>query len=592
MSWYGANLVPMPLGEAFHARRLTIRSSQVGSRRRVAARALGHAAADGRSRCRCSPIRRSTSLITGESEFETLPHVMAQLAANPGDTLCHRIRYSKSAMYTVTVRDHFMIAHSFRGEAFGPAQRLHGATYVVDVEFRRARPRRDGMVVDIGRAGEVLRATLAEIELSQPRRRAGVHRAATRRPSFWRRSCSIASSRRSAAASSEAARAPSTSMRVTLHESHVASAGVRRTRERGALIVAGERAGLPLTFVVPGDLETRTGGYGYDRRIIAGLRERGWSRRRGVARRLSFPFPTSGRARASRRALAAIPDGATVLVDGLALGALPDEVGAGAASGCVSSRSSTIRWPLETGLDPARGSCPSKTASGARWPPSGRRGRHRRVNGCGAGALRRRRERIAVVEPGTDRAPLARGSSRPAGAERRRTGAAVRRDADAAQGPRHAVSRAGGDSASALAADMRRQPRSRSRTGRSADARCCDASGLEDRVELLGDLDAAALGGRIRPRRSVRAVDAVRGLRDGGGRGAGAWAAGGQHSDGQHPGAGRRRGRALSSRLAIRPRSPPPSTRVAADPALRARLRGRSATASASACRRGPRASR
>jgi 6-pyruvoyl-tetrahydropterin synthase len=64
-------------------------------------------------------------------------------------------------MYTVTVRDHFMIAHSFKGEAFGPAQRLHGATYVVDVEFRRPDLDADGMVVDIGRAGDVLRAVVA-----------------------------------------------------------------------------------------------------------------------------------------------------------------------------------------------------------------------------------------------------------------------------------------------------------------------------------------------------------------------------------------------------------------------------------------------
>ena len=47
-------------------------------------------------------------------------------------------------MYTVTVRDHIMIAHSFKGEVFGPAQRLHGATYVVDVDFRRARSTRTG----------------------------------------------------------------------------------------------------------------------------------------------------------------------------------------------------------------------------------------------------------------------------------------------------------------------------------------------------------------------------------------------------------------------------------------------------------------
>ena len=64
-------------------------------------------------------------------------------------------------MYTVSVRDHFMIAHSFTGEAFGPAQRLHGATYVVDLEFLRSELDENGMVVDIGLAAEVLKATLA-----------------------------------------------------------------------------------------------------------------------------------------------------------------------------------------------------------------------------------------------------------------------------------------------------------------------------------------------------------------------------------------------------------------------------------------------
>ncbi len=66
-------------------------------------------------------------------------------------------------MYTISVRDHFMIAHSFRGEAFGPAQRLHGATYVVDLEFRRAALDVNGMVVDIGLATNVLKATLAAL---------------------------------------------------------------------------------------------------------------------------------------------------------------------------------------------------------------------------------------------------------------------------------------------------------------------------------------------------------------------------------------------------------------------------------------------
>jgi 6-pyruvoyl-tetrahydropterin synthase len=66
-------------------------------------------------------------------------------------------------MYSVCVRDHFMIAHSFRGAVFGPAQRLHGATYVVDVEFRRRELDADGIVVDIGKAGETLKAVLGSL---------------------------------------------------------------------------------------------------------------------------------------------------------------------------------------------------------------------------------------------------------------------------------------------------------------------------------------------------------------------------------------------------------------------------------------------
>ena len=64
-------------------------------------------------------------------------------------------------MFSITVRDHFMIAHSFRGEVFGPAQRLHGATYVVDATFRRADLDADGIVVDIGLATQELGAVLA-----------------------------------------------------------------------------------------------------------------------------------------------------------------------------------------------------------------------------------------------------------------------------------------------------------------------------------------------------------------------------------------------------------------------------------------------
>jgi 6-pyruvoyltetrahydropterin/6-carboxytetrahydropterin synthase len=127
-------------------------------------------------------------------------------------------------MYTVTVRDHFMIAHSFRGEAFGPAQRLHGATYVVDVEFRRDSLDEDGMVVDIGRAGEVLRATLGAMN----------YRNLDDEPAFAGRNTTteylarVVFDRIAAAIGrgdlGRGARAVE-SVRVTLHESHVASAG-------------------------------------------------------------------------------------------------------------------------------------------------------------------------------------------------------------------------------------------------------------------------------------------------------------------------------------------------------------------------------
>ena len=66
-------------------------------------------------------------------------------------------------MFSVTVRDHVMIAHSLHGEVFGPAQRLHGATYIVDATFSRVELDSDDIVVDIGRATEVLRSVLADL---------------------------------------------------------------------------------------------------------------------------------------------------------------------------------------------------------------------------------------------------------------------------------------------------------------------------------------------------------------------------------------------------------------------------------------------
>lgn len=125
-------------------------------------------------------------------------------------------------MYTVTVRDHMMIAHSFTGEVFGPAQRLHGATYVVDAAFSGPELGPDGILLDIGRAADLLRGVLGALtyrNLDDEADFAGVNtstellartvadRLAERTPELG----------------------PVTGLVVTLHESHIASAGYARS---------------------------------------------------------------------------------------------------------------------------------------------------------------------------------------------------------------------------------------------------------------------------------------------------------------------------------------------------------------------------
>jgi len=126
-------------------------------------------------------------------------------------------------MYSVTVRDHIMIAHSFRGDVFGPAQKLHGATFVVDVEFRSQELDENGIVIDIGRAAEALRMILTGLN----------YRNLDEDPSFKGRNTTtevlartifdrIAAARRRGELGAGASALES--IRVTLHESHIASA--------------------------------------------------------------------------------------------------------------------------------------------------------------------------------------------------------------------------------------------------------------------------------------------------------------------------------------------------------------------------------
>ena len=130
-------------------------------------------------------------------------------------------------MFSVTVRDHMMIAHSLRGEVFGPAQGLHGATYVVDATFRRSTLDADGIVVDIGRAAEVLRAVLGELtyrNLDDEAEFAGMN---TTTEALARVIADRLADRALAGALGDGARELD-GLEVTLHESHVASASYER----------------------------------------------------------------------------------------------------------------------------------------------------------------------------------------------------------------------------------------------------------------------------------------------------------------------------------------------------------------------------
>lgn len=130
-------------------------------------------------------------------------------------------------MFSVTVREHMMIAHSLRGEVFGPAQRLHGATYVVDATFRRSDLDEDGIVVDIGRAAEAVRrivGALSHRNLDDEPSLAGLN---TSTEVLARVVADRLAAEIEAGALGKSARGVD-ALAVTLHESHVAWAGYER----------------------------------------------------------------------------------------------------------------------------------------------------------------------------------------------------------------------------------------------------------------------------------------------------------------------------------------------------------------------------
>lgn len=130
-------------------------------------------------------------------------------------------------MFSVTVRDHMMIAHSFQGEVFGPAQRLHGATFVVDATFRRATLDADNIVVDIGRAAQQLGEVVGALNyrnLDKEPALAGVN---TSTEALAQVIADRLAERVHAGALGEGARGLA-GITVTLHESHIAWASYER----------------------------------------------------------------------------------------------------------------------------------------------------------------------------------------------------------------------------------------------------------------------------------------------------------------------------------------------------------------------------
>lgn len=125
-------------------------------------------------------------------------------------------------MFRVTVRDHIMVAHSFKGEVFGPAQRLHGATFVVDLELARRELDANGIVADIGLLGELLKSVLAPLNYRNLDELPELAGSNTTTEVLAREICHRARARIAAGALGEEVAGALESIKATLGESHVA----------------------------------------------------------------------------------------------------------------------------------------------------------------------------------------------------------------------------------------------------------------------------------------------------------------------------------------------------------------------------------
>src|SRR3954451_6179588 len=217
-----------------------------------------------------------------------------------------------------------MIAHTLRGEVFGPAQRLHGATYVVDVTFRRAALDADGIVVDIGRAAAALRAVVAELgyrNLDDEPDLAGMNTTtqalagvvAGRLARGARRGARGAAGR---GAGRRPGRRRARARRTGRHAARVP----RRLGDLRAAAVTEVHAVVPEGIDDPAG---PSGGNAYDRRVCRGLGALGWAvHEHPIAG--AWPRANAAGHAALARAVRRIPDGAVVLLDGLIASAAPE----------------------------------------------------------------------------------------------------------------------------------------------------------------------------------------------------------------------------------------------------------------------------
>ena len=271
MSWYGDQRVTLALGERVSFGRLTL--SIVAGRPRVAAsqRARGtRAPPDGARRSRCSATIRARRAdhrrerlrrFAGGDEEAGLRAWRCALSSRSATPEPSRIL----AMYSdVTYARHMMIAHSLRGEVFGPAQRVCMAPPTSSIsEFRGGdliRMASSSTSAGRRRASDAVLGSLSYRKVSTTRR----PRAATPRPSFWPARCSTGSARRSSGDLGPGGGAVE-SLRVTLHESHLAAASCEAPRPLASSPMSS------IAFMVPGPLGALTGGSIYDRRMVEGL---------------------------------------------------------------------------------------------------------------------------------------------------------------------------------------------------------------------------------------------------------------------------------------------------------------------------------